>query len=138
MTEEMKPKVRRRRRRKAQVTGGISVSILLRGKEREIKLECQRRFEERGFFVFLSPGEFGKVVRRQFAISDVVSLEVEEAFMPYEQVQAPRDVQEPRGPVIASNPVLASRKGLRGGVNPDGMPMSELEDGTVVPAGFMS
>lgn len=63
----------------------IFVRVVLRGQE-AVEFGCARRFQENGFHVFIYPSRIDRYreTRREFAISEVVELEITEARQTYD------------------------------------------------------
>ena len=153
--EQVQPKRRRRGRpRKAAEqaqAGPISVSITLKSGEK-FTFNCFQQYQDGPFLTFLSPGLEGRVLRRNVAVDSVAMVSIEEYPMQYRATQAqpafsvapapapaPVMVSQNTAPTeLSLSPGMLAKKGLRTGVSKEGLPLSELPDGSIVPAGFMS
>lgn len=138
MTEDTTPKRKVRRSPR-----GTSVTVWLRGHTKPIIFDCDKRSQEPGFLVFYSQRKIGRIHSHRIAMAEIALLEVEEPFEVGNQATSPPMLQSAvqqapvaQGPVFSTNPLIQKRQ-LRSAVI-DGMPASELEDGTVVPVGFIS
>ena len=76
-------------------TAPIFVKVWLKGNPMPLAFGCARRFVENGFHVFFYPSRYDRYreTRREFAISEIVDLEITEARQVYDLRPEPKAVE---------------------------------------------
>ncbi len=90
----------------------IHVRLRLKGYPEAVEFGCARRAVENGFHVFFYPSERDRYreTRREFAISEILEIEITEARQVFEYTVAREEAVVPPRPSAPSRPVIHSAR----------------------------
>jgi hypothetical protein len=137
--DEVQPKRKPGRPRKAQQAAPslpISVKLTLRG-GKSLEFGCVGKRIEGGFWVFLIPTGY-RIVSRYIAISEIGSMDIEEAAPQFQPMQAPQQMAAPQPQVSEAYSAIRGAR-LQTQAH-GGMPVSQVETENglaTVAAGFL-